>query len=226
MKEQNQLSPWQVWSNAVEQRLKNNKLQIEQLECTVADLCAQLKKLEAKPTYNIESIEYHFDQLKVEKLDGTLNIGMTAPGMGGNGGNGVEPFSSNIEQLSVNNQNQYPSASPAITPPEGPYNDIFRKLNHFLDNDAPHLLMQHEDALTLPLDPYHRKIIIEDVRKQMPTRIHYYLQRMKKEDKEALDAYPNLLIDDVYGKTKQDAETAISAYMRQLKEGNALPGGL
>ncbi|MBH5318097.1 hypothetical protein I6N90_09785 [Paenibacillus sp. GSMTC-2017] len=231
MKDNNQLSPWQTWSYSVEKRLKEQQEQLEQLRCTVADLCAQLKKVEERPTYNIESIAYSFDQLKVEKLDGTLNIGMTAPGMGSssggsNGGaNGEATFPDNIEQLSVGNQLQFPSAASSLTPPEGPYNDIFRKLNTFLDNDAPLILIGHEDELSLPLDPHHRRIIIEDVRKQMPTRIHYYLQRVQKDDKESFDLYPNLLIDRVYGKTKQDAETAISAYMRQLKAGNLMSGG-
>ena len=38
-----------------------------------------MKTAESKPLYHIDSLAYHFDQLKVEKLDGTLNIGMTPP---------------------------------------------------------------------------------------------------------------------------------------------------
>ncbi|MCM3747266.1 hypothetical protein M3223_07850 [Paenibacillus pasadenensis] len=50
-----------------------------QLAAYVRQLAAQLQELESKPSYTIERIEYNFDQLKVEQLDGTLNIGMTAP---------------------------------------------------------------------------------------------------------------------------------------------------
>ena len=38
-----------------------------------------MKTAESRPLYHIDSLAYHFDQLKVEKLDGTLNIGMTPP---------------------------------------------------------------------------------------------------------------------------------------------------
>ncbi|MFD0586768.1 spore germination protein GerPC [Paenibacillus sp. GCM10027627] len=233
MKDESGLSPWQTWSYEVQQKLKAQQQQIEQLECTIADICGQLKKLEARPTHNIEKIEYHFDQLKVEKLDGTLNIGMSAPDSGAKAGqgDGVGGISvpDNIEQLSIGGgngmTNTYPSAAQTIQPPAAPYQDIYRKLNYFLDTEAHQQLIQHGQELNLPLDPHHRKIIIEDVRKQLPPRIHYYLQQHVKDNTEHSDLFPDLLADKVYAKARRDAETAILAYVRKLKAGSPSNGG-
>ena len=53
--------------------------QIAQLLLYLQDVENRLQQAENQPTYTIEKLEYNFDQLKVEQLDGTLNIGMTAP---------------------------------------------------------------------------------------------------------------------------------------------------
>lgn len=239
MKDEKQLSPWQAWSYEVMKRLKSQQERIEQLECTVDDLCKQLKQLETKPAYTVENIQYHFDQLKVEKLEGTLNIGMSLPdseafgaesgngGPGGNGGNGGNGGSGNIDQFSVGQEggNVFPSASSAITPPPESYNNIYRRITRFLDTEAHQSLLKCEKELDLPLDPYHRRIILEDVRKQMPTRIQFYWQMQAKDSSDTLELYPDLIADRVYDKTKRDAESAIDSYMRSLKAGNPMNGG-
>ncbi|WP_028610407.1 spore germination protein GerPC [Paenibacillus harenae] len=221
MQQHNQLSPWQIWSLDVQQKLKSQQEQIDRLEAQVAALCEQLKQLEARPAYNIESIEYHFDQLKVEQLDGTLNIGMTAPGSGN------DSFPGSIEQLAVNQPEVFPSAGPSIPPQSGPYTDIFNEMNRYLDTEAQQKLIMYENELCIPLDPYHRRIVIEDVRKQVPTRIQYYLregERGAEEQSAAVD--DNAIISRVLAKTKRDADAALLAYMRQLQNGSAPSGGM
>ncbi|WP_165861218.1 spore germination protein GerPC [Paenibacillus paeoniae] len=242
MKDESQPSPWQAWSFEVMKKLKFQQERIERLECTVDDLCKQLKQLESKPAYTIENIQYHFDQLKVEKLEGTLNIGMSLPdadsfgsqaGNGSNGstngnsGNGGAGGAGNIDQFSVGqgSGNVFPAASPAITPPPQPYNDIYRRLTRYLDTEAHQTLLKCEEELELPLDPYHRRIILEDVRKQMPTRIQFYWQMQTKDGTDTASLYPDLIADRVFDKTKRDAEAAIDTYMRSLKAGNPMNGG-
>lgn len=230
MKEENQLSPWQAWSYEIMKQLKMQLERIERLECTVDDLCKQLKQIESKPSYNIENIQYHFDQLKVEKLEGTLNIGMSLPDgdtFGSEEANGGTGNSGNIDQFSVGQSsgNVFPSASPAITSPPEQYNDIYRRLTQYLDTEAHQSLLNYEKELAMPLDPYHRKIILEDIRKQMPTRIQFYWQMQTKDGTDTASLYPDLIADRVFDKTKRDAESAINAYMRGLKAGNPMNGG-
>lgn len=221
MQQPNQLSPWQAWSLEVQHKLKSQQEQIEKLETQVAALCEQVKQLEGRPAYNIESIEYHFDQLKVEKLDGTLNIGMTAPGAGD------DSFPGSIEQLAVSKPQVFPSAAPGITPQTGPYTDIYTEMNRYLDSEAQQRLLAYENELCIPLDPYHRRIIIEDVRKQVPTRIQYYLQRsdVKPDGKQETNDTESI-VSSVLAKTIRDADAALLAYMRQLQSGNPSSGGM
>lgn len=221
MQQPNPLSPWQMWSLEVQNKLKEQQEQLEALSAKVLELCEQIKQLEARPTYNIESIEYHFDQLKVDKLDGTLNIGMTAPGMGD------ETFPGSIEQLAVSKPEVFPSAGPSI-PDLGPvYNEVFNEMTRYLDAGAPQTLLAYENQFGIPLDPYHRKIIIEDVRKQVPTRIHFYMQQREKgsEAKQAAEDHPAAAAE-VLTKTRRDADAALYAYMRQLQTGSPSSGGM
>lgn len=221
MEQQNPLSPWQMWSLDVQHKLKEQQEQLAALEATVAALCEQVKQLEARPTYNIESIEYHFDQLKVEKLDGTLNIGMTTPGMGDDQGPG------NIDQLSVPKQQFFPSAGPSIPAPTPAYNDVFSGMTRYLETEAPQRLQAYENELCIPLDPFHRRIIIEDIRKQVPTRIQYYMQQRTKEGAEQSAACDNdSIVADVLARTTRDADAALLAYMRQLQTGKPASGGM
>ncbi|WP_419873844.1 spore germination protein GerPC [Candidatus Pristimantibacillus sp. PTI5] len=221
MQQPNPLSPWQMWSLEVQNKLKEQQEQLDALNAKVLALCEQIKQLEARPTYNIESIEYHFDQLKVEKLDGTLNIGMTAPGMGD------ESFPGNIEQLSVSQPEVFPSAGPSIPSPSGVYNNIFNEMTRYLDDEAPHKLVSYENELCIPLDPYHRKIIIDDIRKQVPTRIHYYMQKTDQgTDAQKAAADDQATAASVLAKTRRDADAALLAYMRQLQTGAPSSGGM
>lgn len=57
---------------------------IRTLERRLSVLEARLQELESQPRTTIERIEYKFDQLKVETLEGTLNIGLAPPWGRGN----------------------------------------------------------------------------------------------------------------------------------------------
>lgn len=50
---------------------------IAQLKSDIQDLSAEVKRLGEKPPMTVERLEYKFDQLKVETLEGTLNIGLS-----------------------------------------------------------------------------------------------------------------------------------------------------
>ncbi len=224
MKEPNQPSPWQLWSMEVQKKLHSQQEQIHRLEKLLADLFGKLKELESKPTYNIEKIEYQFDQLKVEKLDGTLNIGMTAPG------NDDTLTPGNIEQLAVNKH--FPSASHSIVAnDDSNYSKIHEKMVQYLDSanaengmDAVQEAASSND-FALQLDPQHRRMVMEDLKKQLPERIRYYLQQLKKEDQSQSSLYPDLLVSRVFEKTRRDADAALQAYIRQLQSQSETTGG-
>ena len=56
--------------------MKRQHQEIAQLQTSMAQLSEEIKKLKEKPSITVERLEYKFDQLKVETLEGTLNIGL------------------------------------------------------------------------------------------------------------------------------------------------------
>src|SRR5690606_18313641 len=72
----------QQWIQRVEQQFQQQQLELMELKQTVLQLRQQLNeqlsKAHTAPIYNVEKIEYRFDQLKVDTLEGALHIGMSA----------------------------------------------------------------------------------------------------------------------------------------------------
>lgn len=218
MKDPNESNPWQDWSAEVGRRLHQQQLRIDRLEAQLTQLLGQYKALEAKPTYTIENINYRFDQLKVEKLEGTLNIGMTMPGGEANGDSPF-PGTGEVEQLTVgDNPNYYPDAPSTMPPqPEGPFRELSQRLDGYVASEGERRLLGHEMELGMQLDVHHRRSVLEDVRKQLPARIRHYIQQMTREEQEQARSNPGDMTERIFQKTKRDAESAIAAYMRQLK---------
>ncbi|MCM3627313.1 spore germination protein GerPC [Paenibacillus glycanilyticus] len=215
----NGLSPWQAWSLELQTKLRTQQSQIFSLEQQLAAISAQLKQLESKPTYHIEKLEYHFDQLKVEKLEGTLNIGMTPPGVPNGDGD--------IEQLSVPPKppNTYPAAPSGFIPPSEPYADVRAEVDRYLSLQGMQKLVALESEYGVELDPYHRKMVLEDIRKQMPTRIHFYMQLKPGESESGPNGHAQETQTEqqkkevIISKTVRDADAAMQRYIQLLKNG-------
>lgn len=56
--------------------IQKHSQQIMMLEKRLNELQQEIQMIKDKPTTNIERIDYQFDQLKIERLEGTLNIGL------------------------------------------------------------------------------------------------------------------------------------------------------
>lgn len=267
-------SPWQLaaaLNQCVQQlqcRLNEQQALIDRLCKQVAALNERVNAVENKPYYHVDTIQYHFDQLKVEKLDGTLNIGMSAPseeqikevgqlvipgpgnghgnghgnptgtGIGngngnwnGNGnGNGSfvvnepkQPAPTKSDPQATNKVHQFPSASstgtPEVAQPAPPYPEIRAIIDRHLDMVAPQRLQQLEAELGTPLDPYHRKLVIEDIRKQTSARIQYYIttvSRDSKNDEHKDGNAETFLRDEVVRKTMRDIDKALQNYLNRL----------
>lgn len=145
-------------------QIRQLQQQIVQLQQQYEALQTQVNQTSAKPTYNIERLEYHFDQLKVQRLDGTLNIGMAPPG-----GSSLQD---SIDQLNVPGAPPVPGtdvsspvngegtdvtgslgASPSNPLTPSPlYQEVFRQVNDYLDRTAPGVIDQMAAAGGITLD--------------------------------------------------------------------------
>lgn len=89
---------WQQWAQQLCSYVDMQKQRIDKLEQTVNKLQADLKAMKDEKRIHIDKIEYNFDQLKVEKLDGTLTIGISPSAL-----DQIEDFSVNGNSLNKEN---------------------------------------------------------------------------------------------------------------------------
>jgi spore germination protein PC len=172
---------------------------IQQLHETIKELRSDIEQIKNQPHTNIEKIEYKFDQLKVENLNGTLNIGLnpTNPEQ-------IENFDVHQKGMNVNGVQQQLR------------DDLFQQcsaeVNQFLNEDCVSFIEQAEQQYNLRLDDLHRKHIIDDIRKQIDSRIQYYLNGQPLTEQESLlDKKQEILIQ-----VKKDVENSIMHFLNHL----------
>lgn len=150
------------------QCIEAQQSRIDYLETAVEKLEDELANLRNNSAGRPERIEYKFDQLKVERLEGTLNIGITPTG-------GIEPNS--IEDFTIKNNNvQTPEIEenhPQL------YENIINIVYDYLNKDCYSVMKTLEKHYNYELDIPYRNFIVEDIRKQIDHRIKYYLKDVK-----------------------------------------------
>jgi spore germination protein PC len=235
---------WQQWAQQLsayiemqKQRIDKLEQYIDKLEQTVSTLQKDLKSLKDEKRFHIDKIEYNFDQLKVEKLEGTLTIGISPSSL------------DNIDDLSVNGASvnkdgssgdmnpffqggQYqgteqgapgaaertqargtPSATNPATQGQGIQAAVASGIEQYLQFGVGADIHNLENKYQYPLDEDYKDLIIDDIRKQLDTRIQHYVNQYRGVGfKEPLDAVTTSIMD----KTKQDIVTAIETYISSL----------
>ncbi|UOR13174.1 spore germination protein GerPC [Halobacillus amylolyticus] len=148
----NNYQSWNEWINQVMKRIQDQQQTIDQLTQQIEHLQSQ-----DHPKTVIEKIEYHFDQLKIETLEGTLQIGLTPNGMD----------AGNIEDL--------------YTPqPSQEKHDA--ALEELTKNGVPLDIDHYAAEYGIPLSNQHRQQIIDDINKQLPERYAFYKKQQPNLD--------------------------------------------
>lgn len=135
--------------NQMEQQQK----MIDQLQKKIE----QLQSVEHPPKTVIEKIEYHFDQLKIETLEGTLQIGLTP--------NGTDL--SDIGDLysnPANQVNQLPKTD----------DQALHFLQQYMTSDVPDWMNQYVRDHDIQVSENHKERMMTDIRKQLPHRLEHY----------------------------------------------------
>ncbi|NMH69509.1 spore gernimation protein [Bacillus sp. RO3] len=170
------------------------------LEKKVNQLSQELTTLRDSPKINVEKIEYKFDQLKVESLDGTLNIGLNPNNL-----------KETIEDLAVE-QNVDVQSIKDINPYK---KRITEEIKAYIDSDLQSLIQDNEMQFNRSLDPSYYEMIKQDLLNQMPQRIDFYLQNIPYiESKHQEGEWERKIIT----KIKKDIETALFSFMSQIPE--------
>lgn len=183
----------------IEQLLYEQAQIIELLKNRVSQLEATVAELSQRPQTNIEKIEYKFDQLKVEHLTGTLNIGLNplqAP---------------TIDDLTVENQQINIKPNELINDLKG---YIEKRINFHLNEEAIETIHQLEQELRCTVDDYYRQMMIDDIRNQMDIRLPYYIDLYK--NRPNFDENPMRYAEEITLHMLQDIKNAYTAFLTNL----------
>lgn len=175
---------------------------ISQLEKILEQLQTEIKEIKNKPTTHIDKIEYKFDQLKVETLEGTLNIGLNPMN-----GEQIEDFA--VSQSKMNIPDLRHTHKDFI-------DEIENEIDTYLSNDCSIYIQNRlNQQRTSPPDE-HVQFIVEDIRKQINERIIFYLEQKKAElqDPSRIHEIYKATVDRI----KVDIENSITAYLNNLPE--------
>lgn len=179
---------------------------IVDLENAQADLVQELQQLKNQSNQNkIDRVEYKFDQLKIERLEGTLNIGLS-PFQGDN--KGIEDFSVNQEQLDVGYEgtNGFQLCC----------NNVKRQINSFLTTECESVILSLEQKYQYNLDQTYRQFIIYDVQKQIDKRIEHYLKSFDEKQLNHDQSYQHQAEQEVTEKVKVDIHKTLELFIQNL----------
>ncbi|ENH95653.1 spore germination protein GerPC [Gracilibacillus halophilus YIM-C55.5] len=128
---------------------------IHQLQQHIHSLEQRIQQLETQqpsPHTTVEKLEYHFDQLKIDRLDGTLHIGITPEEL------------SSMNDVSIPTESQHTANQ----------STIYDELCHYIRQEIPSYLGELEEEFHHRIHSSDRDNIINDLIQQLPKRIAYY----------------------------------------------------
>lgn len=190
------------------QRLFQMEQSVRQLTDQVERLARQIEEVRSQTPMHIE---YHFDQLKVNELKGTLNVGLSPQGVQG------------IDAMELPPNHWPVTASPEADDRAGPIDRLQQQMIEYMELSAPSCLNGLEQRLGIALEPAHRERLLADIKRQLPERIRYYasVKPCPPVDAEAeRQRWHQAVID----KTTRDIQDAFATYMNRLKQQNSSGG--
>lgn len=201
----------QPYSDSTQQVLENHQRRIKYLEREVSGLKNLVEQLQARPPINVERIEYRFDQLKVDTLEGTLHVGLTAQDLQ----NSIEDFHPGI----------HATPPPQVDPKNIVIKDqIEQGLRQFMENSIPEMITDTQTQLGLNHDPSYADFIKQDVEKQLRTRIDIHLKQLSPNvyQEEPPEKIVEMITARLKGEIQQGVFTFFSRFSQEPAKGDGL----
>jgi spore germination protein PC len=179
--------------------VESQATKIKTLESLVQSLASDLNELKSKPTIQVDKIEYKFDQLKVETLEGTLNIGLNPNDL------------QSIEDFAVEGKQ-------AVAHPFGPANQfqstmrIEESLLQNIDSEVVSIIQQFNQENQVNIEESYVAFIKDDIRKQLPNRIQFHLNQIPIDQRSNEHGNENRIIELI----KTDIRTGIYTFLNNL----------
>ena len=172
------------------------------LEKMVYELQQEIVKLKERPPVQIGNIEYKFDQLKVETLEGTLNIGLNPTDL-----DEIDDFT--VDQKAVN--------VPI------PAKQLFKRtieietaLNQYLESDLENIYSDAKKNLGINVDDSYFQFIKDDIKKQLSSRVSQHLKEQST-GKRGTELSPELN-EQVIDLLKQEIQNGVFLFLKNLPD--------
>ncbi|MGE7616200.1 spore germination protein GerPC [Paenibacillus sp. FSL F4-0243] len=144
-------------------RIQTEKIRL--LEKQLQDLQCEVVSIKNNNIASIGPINYHFEQLKIEKLEGTLNIGITP-----NEGN-------NLDEAMINGKPI--GEQEGVTPTATALSDKIRpEILKYVQEEVPSQFSRLEKEQNLSIDEQYIQMVIQDLLNQMDGRINEYVSQL------------------------------------------------
>lgn len=190
----------EIWAylHQLQQYLQKQEKRVQLLEEQMQELMKKVNEASSRPTIQVERIEYKFDQLKVETLEGTLNIGLNPADI-----SELEEFQVNDHHLSPKKQMERVML-------------IEEALYEHIEKDIPAVIKEQAKILQLSIDDEELDMIKKDLRRQIPERVGYYLNEATENKR--LGADEGTIAGTIIEQTKADILNGLIAYLKVHKE--------
>ncbi|EKN63303.1 spore germination protein GerPC [Schinkia azotoformans] len=192
----------------VDTYLRTQQEQIRKLKEEITTLKETINQLRENRTTNIDKIEYKFDQLKIERLEGTLNIGLSPQGM-------ADPEA--FENFSVN-QNP-PSNIPILQQHPDLYPTLKQDIRQFMATDCQQFIDECAAKYNMNLGGPHRSFITQDIERQLDARLHHYLNQAAQNH--LREGSMEEIFQFVSSAVKKDIVNAIDAFVKHIPMGGS-----
>lgn len=189
----------QTYIHQLQTQIQQQNQRILQLEQAIGTLQKQMNSLKEAPSTKIDRIEYKFDQLKIETLEGTLNIGL----------NPLSP-DHQIEDFSISQSDLTPPNRNAHIKELG--DEIYEETLTLLEGNGHDWICDLAREKGINLHESYYDFITEDIKKQLEERILFHLQQQddeqpREEKKESIKT-----------QITQDMKRGIDAFLTHLPQ--------
>jgi spore germination protein PC len=143
---------------------------LRKLEKAMQEMHQELVRIKERPPIQVGNLEYKFDQLKVETLEGTLNIGLNPSDLEG------------ISDFAVDNKSIQAQVAPKDLFTRGI--EIEKEISQYLEKELPEIYQNTLQQLHFTADESYYSFIKGDILKQLPNRIRVHLDNLAKDVRE------------------------------------------
>ncbi|MFA4132298.1 MULTISPECIES: spore germination protein GerPC [unclassified Brevibacillus] len=180
--------------------IQSQNKKIEHMRQMLEQLQQDVNDLKERQIPSVIRNEYKFDLLKVERLEGTLNIGLNPKGN-----------DSGIGDFSINQSMDIPDPPQTSAPL---FDRVQNEIYQYLEGDAYLVLEKIETECNYPLDQNYRAFILDDIKKQIDQRIKHYLNDLPTDELEP--EQHDIFVQTIVQKVKRDIDKTCETFVKNL----------